>query len=473
VTGAGPYDVVHEIGYPWRPEPTCEVLERPDTYSLTGPFGIIAVAEDLDGTVAACSLLVWQNGKKIIESTMIEAYEGVFYLEFSLTGNADETIEYQAVAVDDDGNPGYSLRKMFLILAPKNPGADLLIVRDDAKSIDTFWAALLDSLEQSGRLKGYEIWDTHEHNGIDASVTTFGWNTIFVHGAFAGTVPTRDHEYSPYAYFLNSGTADNPKNLCLASMDYLFINEEVDVSTALTFKAGDFAFDFFGVTTAINDPEKTDSVLVGSAGNPISGDFAQEPLQIRSISTEPFIPNWIDWIDPISPKNNLFLAENEATGCGVMNEQATFKTVFLPFMFSHLVKDSQTMNGTKNIPDASAVKLMTNILNWFGTKPGISAVASTTTPVLKFDLGYNYPNPFNPITHIDYSLARASEVSLIIYNSLGQKVKELVNSYKPVGKHTVQWDGMTDTGQMVSSGTYFYRIQAGDFVKVHKLVFLK
>jgi hypothetical protein len=142
-------------------------------------------------------------------------------------------------------------------------------------------------------------------------------------------------------------------------------------------------------------------------------------------------------------------------------------------MFSHLVKDSQTMGGTKNIPDASAVKLMTNILNWFGTKPGISAVASTTTPVLKFDLGHNYPNPFNPITHIDYSLARASEVSLIIYNSLGQKVKELVNSYQPVGKHTVNWDGMTDSGQMVSSGTYFYRIQAGDFVKVHKLVFLK
>ncbi len=472
VTGGGPYQVVHELGYPWKPEPSCEVLNRPDTYDLTGPFGIIAATEDLDGSVVACSLLVWQNSSKILELIMTEAYSNVYYREFSITGNVGDVIEYQSVAVDNEGNNGYSARKKFSILAPKNPKADLLIVRDNAKLIDTFWAALLDSLEQKGRLKGYEIWDTYEHNGIDASVTTFGWNTIFVHGAFAGTVPTRDYEYSPYAYFLNSGTTSNPKNLCLASMDYLFINEEVDSSTELTFQSGDFAYDFFGVAKAINDPEMTDSILVGSAGNPISGDFSQVPLQLRSISTDPFVPNWIDWIDPIDPKNNLFLAENEGTACGVMNGKATFKTVFLPFMISQLVKDGQ-VSGSKNIPDPSAVKLVTNILNWFETKAGEAAVAKTDLPVLNFDLGHNYPNPFNPVTHIDYSLARASEVSLIVYNSLGQKVKELVNSYMPAGKHTVEWDGMSETGQMVSSGTYFYRIQASNFIKVHKLIYLK
>jgi len=94
-------------------------------------------------------------------------------------------------------------------------------------------------------------------------------------------------------------------------------------------------------------------------------------------------------------------------------------------------------------------------------------------PPLKFALEQNYPNPFNPETHIKYTLARSEKVKLTIYNLLGHQVISLVNTQKPAGNHTVAWDGRDADGRLVGSGVYFYRIEAGDFVKTHKMLMLK
>jgi hypothetical protein len=87
---------------------------------------------------------------------------------------------------------------------------------------------------------------------------------------------------------------------------------------------------------------------------------------------------------------------------------------------------------------------------------------------LTFALRQNYPNPFNPSTTIGYELPHASRVSLKIYNVLGQEVATLVNEEKPAGVHEVRFDGSG-----LSSGVYFYRLRAGDFVQSKKLVVLK
>ena len=85
-----------------------------------------------------------------------------------------------------------------------------------------------------------------------------------------------------------------------------------------------------------------------------------------------------------------------------------------------------------------------------------------------FFLAQNYPNPFNPITTFKYGLPKPSDVSLKIYNILGQEVATLVDEHQPAGYHLISWDA---TGH--SSGFYFCQIQAGEFQEIRKMILLK
>jgi hypothetical protein len=92
---------------------------------------------------------------------------------------------------------------------------------------------------------------------------------------------------------------------------------------------------------------------------------------------------------------------------------------------------------------------------------------------ISFDLNQNYPNPFNARTEIGFYLAERSEVTFDVYNIVGQKIKTLKNGLFEAGSHTVIWDGTNDTGDIVSSGVYFYRLTAGDNSQTKKMVMLK
>jgi hypothetical protein len=90
-----------------------------------------------------------------------------------------------------------------------------------------------------------------------------------------------------------------------------------------------------------------------------------------------------------------------------------------------------------------------------------------------FLLSQNYPNPFNPVTNFKFSLPQASHVKIEIFNILGQKVKTLLDEDMQAGSFVVDWDGKDQRGMEVSSGIYFYRIIAGDFSSVKRMVLLK
>jgi hypothetical protein len=92
---------------------------------------------------------------------------------------------------------------------------------------------------------------------------------------------------------------------------------------------------------------------------------------------------------------------------------------------------------------------------------------------LVYELHQNYPNPFNPDTRILYSLPEAAQVKIAVYNVLGQKVITLCNDYRAAGKHRVSWNGKSTGGIEVSSGIYFYRIEANNFVDMKKMVLLR
>ena len=96
-----------------------------------------------------------------------------------------------------------------------------------------------------------------------------------------------------------------------------------------------------------------------------------------------------------------------------------------------------------------------------------------TTPT-EFALLQNFPNPFNPDTTIGYELAESADVTLQIYNVVGQVVRTLMAAEsQSVGRYQVRWDGIDDRGMPVSSGIYFYQISAGKFQDVRKLMLLK
>jgi len=90
-----------------------------------------------------------------------------------------------------------------------------------------------------------------------------------------------------------------------------------------------------------------------------------------------------------------------------------------------------------------------------------------------FALGQNYPNPFNPETAIQYQLPTPGDVTLVIYSSLGQQVRRLVDRSQPAAYHVVVWDGRDDSGKMLPSGVYFYRIESGKFTAMKKMVLMK
>ncbi len=90
-----------------------------------------------------------------------------------------------------------------------------------------------------------------------------------------------------------------------------------------------------------------------------------------------------------------------------------------------------------------------------------------------YSISQNYPNPFNLSTTIRYTLPARSQVTISIYNVMGQKVNTIVEGSKSAGSHTVYWDGADKAGKVVSSGVYFYRLQAGDFVESKRMLLLK
>ena len=85
----------------------------------------------------------------------------------------------------------------------------------------------------------------------------------------------------------------------------------------------------------------------------------------------------------------------------------------------------------------------------------------------------NFPNPFNPTTTITYELPTRSDVEISIYNTKGQKVKQLVNDLIPEGRHSVVWNGKDENGNSVSSGVYFYKVRTEQAQATKKILMLK
>ncbi|MBN1559563.1 Ig-like domain-containing protein [candidate division KSB1 bacterium] len=108
-----------------------------------------------------------------------------------------------------------------------------------------------------------------------------------------------------------------------------------------------------------------------------------------------------------------------------------------------------------------------------GSKALFGPVTAEAPVPKEFRLAQNYPNPFNPATTIRFDVPNVAQVTLQIYNVLGQHVRTLVNEQMEPGYHVIMWDSKNDQGMRVSSGVYYYQISAGDFRDVKKMALVK
>lgn len=96
-----------------------------------------------------------------------------------------------------------------------------------------------------------------------------------------------------------------------------------------------------------------------------------------------------------------------------------------------------------------------------------------TIPGLLTHLKHNYPNPFNPSTRIDYSLAQSGPVSLQVFNIKGQLVRTLIQENQESGIYSLTWNGKDEKNNNVSSGVYFYKLTAGKYNQTRKMILMK
>ena len=151
----------------------------------------------------------------------------------------------------------------------------------------------------------------------------------------------------------------------------------------------------------------------------------------------------------ISPGRELFLADRTPTRPGI--------------------RVYDTVTDTEITPNPIDVGLPPFDISFSAaTQTGIES--GPPTPGM---LGHNYPNPFNPQTTIPFSLERGARTSLSVYNAAGQRVRVLLDEYRPAGQHDVRWDGRDDLARPVSSGVYFVRLAAEGVSATRKIVLLK
>jgi hypothetical protein len=109
-----------------------------------------------------------------------------------------------------------------------------------------------------------------------------------------------------------------------------------------------------------------------------------------------------------------------------------------------------------------------NLLSSISAFENINSVNEESITESGFLLKQNYPNPFNPSSTISYSIVKAGNVLLTVYNAIGSKVVTILNEYKTSGSYTVKFNGNN-----LASGIYFYRLESGEATIVKKMLLMK
>jgi hypothetical protein len=312
----------------------------------------------------------------------------------------------------------------------------------DANTFNEFYRVILDSIGVE-----YDMWNTAQRG--HPNISTIGrYSTIYIVTDICppdrnGIVPGR--KYSSYldvgGNIIMNGVpvqrglmltvVSNPDTLLFGRM-HLY-----SLSVYLTNSSYDFigAYGSAGYPDIILDNTKLDS-LWGGALRYISVSQPQEPAEI---------------IFRFNSKNDSIAFEQMPMGYRYIGP--TYKTAFYGFPLYFIRKEQAIAIVRKTLTDFEEIPL---------------SVKEHTSIPQHYYLSSAYPNPFNPVTSIQYAVPSTQYVSLKVYDILGQEVATLVNEEKRAGTYAVQWDASA-----LASGVYFYKITVGSFHDIKKLILMK
>ena len=185
------------------------------------------------------------------------------------------------------------------------------------------------------------------------------------------------------------------------------------------------------------------------------------------------------------------LAEDATVRVAIDNASSATRDLDYAALFTSMIEiPAGSITGTMNFyvdPVADNLEEGDEIIRLVGTidglegdeveitisDPGAAKAVIQALPTA-FALADNFPNPFNPTTTIQYALPQAADVELTVYNVVGQPVRTLVAEHQSAGRYVVEWDATDDSGHSLSSGMYFYRLEAGgEFLEVKKMLLLR
>ena len=382
----------------------------------------------------------------------------------------DFKINYWINAADVNGNQNKTYPWIFLGRGPVQEPTLVVFGGYFETSLNFFknyYLKVLRGEYDPAKTYPYEIWDNEKWKALPSlevlqNVHTVLWycglndNTMFL--------PFRS-DTSFLAEFINQGG-----NFMLQDKEEYLIELYVnclDTNGTLPIPEGYFYRDYLGVV--LPDFENQENLLMtGISGNELSGDPVFQNMRLDTINMR-----GIDEVYPleITDEAEVIFMGQEDRPLGVLidgPQSGAGKTVYVA---THLTYCTPTQTGYY-WPDQHDQFLL-NVLEWFDTPTSVENEKHGNSIPKDFTLFQNHPNPFNPDTEFRFYIPEAAHVKLEIYNLLGQRVRVLAIRQIPAGSHSIRWDGKDDFGAAVSSGVYLYRISAGGFWDVKKMVLMR
>jgi len=226
---------------------------------------------------------------------------------------------------------------------------------------------------------------------------------------------------------------------------------------SLTAKPGD----------SLNIPIEMTGVSIDSNIYSIQFEVSYDPMIVNSDSvifdnSSPVFSAWKKEFNHSEGKVSIALAGTDFVSTDMVIANLIFKVSEIAANGESSILHFENLYVNEGAPVASGQDGLINIVILGVLVRHDSSIPKSTS------LEQNFPNPFNPVTTIEFSIPRSGDVSLIIYSINGQEVKRLIESEMSVGRFAVLWNASN-----VSSGIYFYRLTAGDFVLTRKMVLLK
>jgi hypothetical protein len=173
----------------------------------------------------------------------------------------------------------------------------------------------------------------------------------------------------------------------------------------------------------------------------------------------------INWVTKTELNSNIF--EIERSVKSTIGESVKWVSVGSVLASGTSISTSKYSYMDKNLQDG-VYQYRLKMIDYDGSYEYSNVIETEIALPKNFELSQNFPNPFNPLTRINYSLPINSKVILEVYNITGERISQLVNEEKTAGNYTVEFDS-----DKLSSGLYIYQLRIGNFVQTRKMILMK